>query len=234
MLESEQIRAIVESAEERGFIEPAQLEAFAAELELNDDEVEELTRELDGYDAVEVLRAHMLRCSSADPLSRVQYADFKTYLPGDILTKVDRASMANSLEVRVPLLDHTLVEWAARLPSRFKLRGPEGKYIFKAALEPHVSKAILYRPKQGFAVPLAAWFRGPLRERVRETLGGSVLSDCGLFDMATVANLLNQHQSGERDHSAALWSLSMFEAFLRQIHAGGAHSDADVETVVGA
>jgi asparagine synthase (glutamine-hydrolysing) len=111
--------------------------------------------------------------------------------------------MANSLEVRVPLLDHTLVEWAARLPSRLKLRGPEGKYIFKAALEPHVGKAILYRPKQGFAVPLAAWFRGPLRERVRETLCGSVLSDCGLFDMAAVAKLLDQHQSGERDYSAA-------------------------------
>jgi asparagine synthase (glutamine-hydrolysing) len=191
----------------------------------------DLTRALDGYDAVEVLRAHMLRCSSADPLSRVQYADFKTYLPGDILTKVDRASMANSLEVRVPLLDHTLVEWAARLPSRLKLRGSEGKYIFKAALEPHVSKAILYRPKQGFAVPLAAWFRGPLRERVRETLCGSVLSDCGLFDMATVARLLDQHQSGERDHSAALWSLSMFEAFLRQVHGCRARAEAHPDTV---
>jgi asparagine synthase (glutamine-hydrolysing) len=191
----------------------------------------DLRRALGGYNAVEVLRAHMLRCSSADPLSRVQYADFKTYLPGDILTKVDRASMANSLEVRVPLLDHTLVEWAARLPSRLKLRGPEGKYIFKAALEPHVSKAILYRPKQGFAVPLAAWFRGPLRERVRETLCGSVLSDCGLFDMATVARLLDQHQSGERDHSAALWSLSMFEAFLRQVHGRGARAEAHPDTV---
>jgi len=191
----------------------------------------DLTRELDGYNAVEVLRAHMLRCSSADPLSRVQYADFKTYLPGDILTKVDRASMANSLEVRVPLLDHTLVEWAARLPSRLKLRGPEGKYIFKAALEPHVSKAILYRPKQGFAVPLAAWFRGPLRERVRETLCGSVLSDCGLFDMATVTKLLDQHQSGERDHSAVLWSLSMFEAFLRQVHGCRTRADARPDTV---
>ena len=93
----------------------------------------------------------------------MQYADFKTYLPGDILTKVDRASMANSLEVRVPLLDHTLVEWAARLPSDLKLHGREGKYVFKDALEPYVSKEILYRPKQGFAVPLATWFRGPLR-----------------------------------------------------------------------
>jgi len=159
-----------------------------------------------------------MRCNSEDALSRVQYADFKTYLPGDILTKVDRASMANSLEVRVPLLDHTLVEWAARLPPNLKLHGREGKYILKAALEPHVSKEILYRPKQGFAVPLAAWFRGPLRRRLRKTLGGPVLHDSGLFNMATVGMLIDQHQAGESDHSAALWSLSMIESFLRQVH----------------
>jgi len=177
-----------------------------------------LARELQGYDAVEVLKSHMMRCNSENPLSQVQYADFKTYLPGDILNKVDRASMANSLEVRVPLLDHTLVEWAARLPPNLKLHGREGKYILKAALEPHVSKEILYRPKQGFAVPLAAWFRGPLRRRLRKTLGGPVLHDSGLFNMATVGMLIDQHQAGESDHSAALWSLSMIESFLRQVH----------------
>jgi asparagine synthase (glutamine-hydrolysing) len=175
-------------------------------------------RELQGYDAAEVLRSHMSRCGSEDPLSQVQYADFKTYLPGDILTKVDRASMASSLELRVPLLDHTLVEWAARLPSDLKLNGREGKYVFKAALGPYVSRQVLYRPKQGFAVPLATWFRGPLRRRLRDTLSGPVLRDSGLFDMPTVAVLLDQHQSGERDHSAALWTLSMMEAFLRQVH----------------
>jgi asparagine synthase (glutamine-hydrolysing) len=176
-----------------------------------------LERELQGYDGVEVLRSHMRRCGSEDPLSQVQYADFKTYLPGDILTKVDRASMASSLEVRVPLLDHTLVEWAAGLPSHFKLHGREGKHIFKTALEPYVAKEILYRPKQGFAVPLAAWFRGPLRRRLRDTLLGPVLRESGLFDTGTIATLLDQHQSGERDHSAALWTLSMTESFLRQV-----------------
>jgi asparagine synthase (glutamine-hydrolysing) len=178
----------------------------------------DLTGELRGYSAAEVLRSYMRRCDSKDPLSQVQYADFKTYLPGDILTKVDRASMANSLEVRVPLLDHTLVEWAAQLPSRLKLHGRDGKYVFKAALEPHVSKKILYRPKQGFAVPLAAWFRGRLRERLHETLCGPVLRDSGLFDMRAIGMLLDQHQVGARDHSAALWALSMVEAFLRQVH----------------
>jgi asparagine synthase (glutamine-hydrolysing) len=176
-----------------------------------------LARDLQGYDAVEVLRSHMRRCTSGDPLSQVQYADFKTYLPGDILTKVDRASMASSLEVRVPLLDHTLVEWAAGLRSHLKLHGREGKHIFKTALEPHVSKEILYRPKQGFAVPLAAWFRGPLRQRLRDTLLGPVLRESGLFDTGAITSLLDQHQSGERDHSAALWTLSMMEAFLRQV-----------------
>ena len=190
-----------------------------------------LRRELQGYKAADLLKSHMMRCNSEDPLSQVQYADFKTYLPGDILTKVDRASMANSLEVRVPLLDHTLVEWAARLPSQLKLHGREGKYIFKAALEPHVRREILYRPKQGFAVPLAAWFRGPLNRRLRETLGGPVLHDSGFFDMATVGMLLDQHQAGERDHSAALWSLAMIEAFLRQVHGGAIGEDIQAETV---
>jgi len=125
----------------------------------------------------------MNRCDGEDPLSQVQYADFKTYLPGDILTKVDRASMAN----------HTLVEWAARLPPHLKLHGREGKFILKAAVEPHVSKHILYRPKQGFAVPLAAWFRGPLRQRLRETLCGRVLRDSCLFDIGAIGLLLDQH-----------------------------------------
>src|SRR5271169_2274000 len=184
-----------------------------------------LARELQGYDGVEVLRSHMRRCGSEDPLSQVQYADFKTYLPGDILTKVDRASMASSLEVRVPLLDHTLVEWAAALPSKQKLRGSQGKHVFKSALEPYVPKEILYRPKQGFVVPLAAWFRGPLRQRVRKALSGPMLCQSGLFDMATIGRLLDQHQSGERDHSAALWSLSMFESFLRQLHGGSVQGE---------
>lgn len=190
-----------------------------------------LLRELQGYNAIEVLRGYMGRCDSRDPLSQVQYADFKTYLPGDILTKVDRASMASSLEVRVPLLDHTLVEWAARVPPHLKLHGREGKYVFKAALEPHVSKEILYRPKQGFAVPLAAWFRGPLRQRLRKTLCGTVLHESGLFDMPTIAKLLDQHQSGERDHSAVLWSLTMVESFLRLIHAGTLRTETTAEAI---
>lgn len=107
------------------------------------------------------------------------------------------------------------------LSSGLKLHGREGKYVFKAALEPYVAREILYRPKQGFAVPLAGWFRGPLRQRLRDTLFGPVLRHSGLFDMATLATLFDQHQSRNRDHSAVLWTLSMMEAFLRQADSGG-------------
>lgn len=191
------------------------------------------SRELQGYNAAAVLRGHMVRSGSEDPLSQVQYADFKTFLPGDILTKVDRASMANSLEVRVPLLDHTLVEWAARLPSHLKLRGGDGKHVFKAALEPYVPSEILYRPKQGFAVPVDKWFRGALTARLRETLNGPMLCGSGLFDMATIAQLLDQHQSGRRDHGAPLWLLSMFEAFLRQVDSGTVPAERERDSALG-
>jgi asparagine synthase (glutamine-hydrolysing) len=174
-------------------------------------------RRLQGYTAVEVLRGHAREASADHPLSLVQYLDIKTYLPGDILVKVDRASMAHSLEVRVPLLDHELVEWMAGLPPSMKLHRGESKYVFKKALEPYLSKRVLYRPKMGFAVPLAAWFRGPLRDRVRTSLLGSTLADTGIFDEAALRRLLERHQSGSRDHSAPIWSLLMFEAFLRTL-----------------
>lgn len=175
----------------------------------------EFTRTLGGYSAVEVFRGYAKKAPSKDPLSLIQYLDLKTYLPGDILTKVDRASMAHALEVRVPLLDHQFVEWVCRLPPELKLRGQEGKYIFKRALEPHLPDDVLYRPKMGFAVPLAAWFRGPLKQRVRDALLGPVLRDTGYFNMKYVEQLVNEHQSGFGEHSAALWTLLMFEAFMR-------------------
>lgn len=176
-------------------------------------------RQLQGYRAVEVLQRHA-RQGPEHPLSRVQYLDLKTYLVGDILTKVDRASMAHSLEVRVPILDHKFVEWVASLPPGWKLSGGEGKHLFKKALEPYLSPDILYRQKMGFAVPLAQWFRGPLRQRVRDAVLGPVLAESGIFDQAFLTRLVDQHQSGRRDNSAALWSLLMFEAFQRRVIRG--------------
>jgi asparagine synthase (glutamine-hydrolysing) len=170
---------------------------------------------LGGYSALEVFRRHAERANPDDPLALIQYLDLKTYLVGDINTKVDRASMAHALEVREPLMDHRLVEWLATLPSSFKIRGGEQKYLFKRAMEPKLPRRILYRPKMGFAVPLANWFRGPLRERLRAAVLGQALADTGFFDAACLERLVVEHQSGLRDHSAPLWSLLMFEAFLR-------------------
>jgi len=173
--------------------------------------------QLGGYHALEVLRGHAARCPTRDPIGRVQYLDMKTYLPGDILTKVDRASMAHALEVRVPILDHLFTGWVSGLPSALKLRGQEGKYIFKKAMEPHVPHDILYRRKMGFAVPVGNWFRGPLKERLRAELLGSDFAGLGLFDPGQVRRLVERHISGERDHSAPLWSLLMFRASLAHL-----------------
>jgi len=176
-------------------------------------------QELQGYGAIEVFRRHAKEAPTDHPLSLVQYLDFKTYLPGDILTKVDRASMAHSLEVRVPLLDYQLVDWVSGLPAELKLQNGEGKYIYKKAFEQYLPHDILYRPKMGFAVPLAQWFRGPLRERVRAAVTGERLRATGIFDGDTLARLVDQHQSGARDHTAVLWALLMFDGFHRQVFA---------------
>ena len=171
--------------------------------------------ELAGYNAIEVFRRHARGANRDDPLALIQYLDLKTYLVGDINTKVDRASMAHSLEVREPLMDHPLVEWLATLPSEFKLKGGQGKWLLKSAMETMLPRELLHRQKMGFAVPLAAWFRGPLRQRVRDAVLGERLAGSGLFNTVTLRRLLDQHQSGARDHSAPLWTLLMFDAFLR-------------------
>ncbi|WP_374339023.1 XrtA/PEP-CTERM system amidotransferase [Methyloversatilis sp.] len=170
---------------------------------------------LGGYNAVEVFRRHAARHTSDEPLSLVQYLDLNTYLVGDINTKVDRASMAHSLEVREPLMDHPLVEWLATLPASLKVNGQEGKYLLKKSLEPHLPHDIMYRPKMGFSVPLARWFRGPLKQRVRDAVLGARLADTGWFNRPYLEHLVEAHQSGLRDYSASLWTLLMFDAFLR-------------------
>jgi asparagine synthase (glutamine-hydrolysing) len=176
----------------------------------------EFRQRLQGHRALDVMRGHAANAPTDDPLSLIQYLDMKTYLPGDILTKVDRASMAHALEVRVPLLDHQLVEWISGLSSSIKLKNGEGKYIFKKSMERYLPHDILYRKKQGFGVPLAAWFRGPLRQRVRDSLLGPILAGTGIFNTAFLAEMVEQHESGRRDYSAPIWTTLMFEAFLRK------------------
>ena len=176
---------------------------------------EHFKSQLGGYNAREVFTRHAAKADTDDPLALIQYIDTHTYLVGDINTKVDRASMAHSLEVREPLMDHKVVEWLATLPSSLKMRGSESKYLLKKAMEPHLPSEIMYRPKMGFAVPLARWFRGPLKGRVREALLAGPLADSGLFNLVTVRKMVEQHESGARDHSTPLWTLLMYEAFLR-------------------
>lgn len=172
---------------------------------------------LQGYNAVSVFERHAQAAPTDDPLSLIQYLDMKTYLPGDILTKVDRASMAHALEVRVPIIDHEFLEWVSDLPARHKLRGAEGKYIFKRSLEPYLPNDVLYRDKMGFAVPISNWFRGELRQHVRDKLLSERLSDSGFFNMNFIEKMIQDHQSGRREHSAPIWSLLMFEASLNNV-----------------
>lgn len=171
---------------------------------------------LQGYRAVDVLNKHSDRFKATDSLSLVQYLDMKTYLVGDILTKVDRASMAHSLEVRVPFLDHRFMEWAAGIDSSLKYKGSETKYLLKKSLEPYLDEDILYRKKMGFAVPVGDWLRGPLRARLNERLIDGALGKTGMFNISGVKKLMNEHFRREVDHASALWALLIFEAFMNK------------------
>lgn len=171
--------------------------------------------ELGGYSAIEVFNKHARKANTDDPLGLIQYIDTHTYLIGDINTKVDRASMAHSLEVREPLMDHQLVEWLATLPSHLKMRKRESKFLLKKSMEPMLPADVLYRPKMGFAVPLARWFRGPLRERVRDSLLKGQIAESGWFNPDMIMQIVEQHEAGIRDHSTPIWTLLMYDAFLR-------------------
>jgi asparagine synthase (glutamine-hydrolysing) len=169
----------------------------------------DLKRELRDYDPLEQFREHYRRAGTDDLLSRIQYLDVKTYLPEDICVKVDRASMAVSLEVRSPLLDHTLMELAARIPSSAKLRHGSGKYVFKKAVEEMLPAGFLNRRKQGFGLPVAEWFRGVLKEFAQDTLFDSN----SWLDVKSMRVIWDQHQRGEADYSAILWGAFMFQTW---------------------
>lgn len=155
-----------------------------------------------------------LNCVNKNWLSALQYFDLKSYLPLDILTKVDRMSMAHSIEARVPLLDHKLVEFAATVPPELKLRRGMTKYIFKQAMSGIVPDEILSRPKRGFAIPLGRWFRGQLGNFVRDLLLSTKSRQRGIFNSAYVEQLLRMHELG-RDLDLQLWTLISFELWCR-------------------
>jgi asparagine synthase (glutamine-hydrolysing) len=168
-------------------------------------------RGLQGHRAEDRYVAAMRDAPARDALDRAQYADLKIWLPGDILTKVDRTSMAVSLEAREPLLDHRLVEFAATLPVSMRLRRGEGKWLMKRTMRGTLPDDILYRRKMGFVTPVSAWFRGPLAGEARRLAG---LADTGWFERATLERVAEDHIAGKRDHGRLLWQLAMFEKAL--------------------
>jgi asparagine synthase (glutamine-hydrolysing) len=169
----------------------------------------DFAKEIDSLETSDVLGRHFKKNRNPDPTSRVQYVDIKSYLPEDILVKVDRMSMAHSLEVRSPILDHKVMEYAARLPSSLKLNGCESKYVFKKMNEQRLPGDILYRRKQGFCVPLAAWLRGDLKTLAHDVIFGDATDLREWFDMAYVAGFWDRHQSGREDNATPLWGLVM-------------------------
>jgi asparagine synthase (glutamine-hydrolysing) len=148
-----------------------------------------------------------------DPVARMRYLDLASYLPGDILTKVDRASMAVSLETRAPLLDHRLVEFSFRLPSAIHLRGGEGKWLLRRVLERQVPRALFERPKTGFGVPVGEWLRGPLRDWAEELLSEKRLAATGLLRPGPIRVLWERHLSGAANAQYELWPVLMLIAW---------------------
>jgi asparagine synthase (glutamine-hydrolysing) len=146
-----------------------------------------------------------------DAIARYLHLDASTYLPDDILVKVDRASMATSLEVRAPFLDHTLVEFVAGLPSHYKLQGMTTKHLLKRAAADMLPPQILARPKKGFGIPIAKWFQGELRSMMLDVFSPARLREAGLFEVSAVQRLVKEHLDGTRDHRKPLWTLFMFE-----------------------
>jgi asparagine synthase (glutamine-hydrolysing) len=167
-------------------------------------------------DAEAALAGHFDRFAALPHESRMMRVDFETYLPEDVLTKVDRMSMAHSIESRVPLLDNSVIDFAATLPARFKIRDGRRKHVLKETLRPLVPPGILDRRKQGFGVPLGVWFRGGLTDLFSEILESPRARQRGYFEPSFVSRLLREHLAGQRDHTLRLWQLLVFELWHRQ------------------
>jgi asparagine synthase (glutamine-hydrolysing) len=181
-----------------------------------------------GGGAERVLARHFDRFEALPHDSRMMRFDFETYLPEDVLTKVDRMSMAHSIESRVPLLDNHVIDFAASLPARFKIRDGRRKHVLKATLRTLLPDGILARRKQGFGIPLGTWFRGGLTGLFNDVLDAPRTRQRGYFEPAFVGRLLREHLSGERDHTLRLWQLLVFELWHRQyldapVRASAAH-----------
>jgi asparagine synthase (glutamine-hydrolysing) len=198
-------------------------EAYARAVGVTPEEIrgqfytDSFTRSLQGHRAEDRYVETMRNAPADEALDRAQYADMKHWLPGDILTKVDRTSMAVSLEAREPLLDYRLVEFAASLPVSMRIRGGEGKWILKKAMEGHLPHDILYRPKMGFVTPVSAWFRGPLYRDAEALVTKSRLVDTGWVKADWLAKAVRDHKSGLADHGRLIWQLVMLDKSLTRL-----------------
>jgi len=170
---------------------------------------------LNGHDPFTAFRAHFDRVRGLDHLRRILYVDLKTWLPNDILVKVDRMAMANSLEVRSPLLDHHVIEFAAGLPSEMKYHGRTSKYLLKRFAEKRVPAAVIHRPKMGFSIPLASWLRGDLRPMGEDLLLSERALGRNYFQADAIRGMWTRHQEGQRNHAHHLWALMSLELWHR-------------------
>lgn len=179
----------------------------------------DLRASLRGYSARDLYADTFRGAPAQTALGRAQYTDIRHYLPGDILTKVDRTSMANSLEAREPLLDHDLVQWMARLPADVRLKGGSGKWLMKQAVRPLLPPGIIDRAKMGFVVPIDRWFRGPLAGEIAGLGKDSALGRTGIVDLKAAQDMARAHKNGSRDYSRTLWQLLMLERSLQRLSA---------------
>ncbi|WP_417621670.1 XrtA/PEP-CTERM system amidotransferase [Parasphingorhabdus sp.] len=176
-----------------------------------------MRRDLGEYRAEQRMIDLMENAPAQNGLDQAQYADMKMWLPGDILTKVDRTSMAVSLEAREPLLDYKLMEFAAKLPTHLRVHKGQGKYLLKKSMEQYLPNDILYRPKMGFVTPISQWFRGPLADQARDITAGGALARTGWFDSKSLRKLSEDHIAGRSDNSRLLWQLLMLDKSLQRL-----------------
>jgi len=178
-------------------------------------------RAIDGHRAEDRYVAAVRDAPGRSPLDRAQYADLSIWLPGDILTKVDRTSMSVGLEAREPLLDHRLIRFAARLPESMRLRGGEGKWLMKRALAAHVPPGILRRTKMGFVTPVSDWFRGALADQAAALARSPTMIETGWFSMSEITTLAAEHRAGRADHGRTLWQLLILDRSVAQLFGTG-------------
>jgi asparagine synthase (glutamine-hydrolysing) len=179
--------------------------------------LEPFRKRIMGYDEFAFHKKIWAQCDSRNYLNQIWNLDLRFYLQDDMLVKVDRASMANSLEVRVPYLDHTLVEFVCAMPTHLKLKGFSTKYILKKVAEKYLPNDIIHRKKKGFGIPVAKWIKAGLKPMILDVLTGDSIKEAGIFHPEYIQGLLDDHFLGKRDFRKLLWTLFIFECW-RQSH----------------